>query len=661
MWKAAFVILHLSLLAVPTLHLTLPLSNPRSHVLGPLGSTDYPWTMFRANALRTGATAASAPATNSLMWSFVTSALLYSSPAVADGMVFISSDAGNVYAIDEYSGTQKWVFATNQYLRSSPAVSNGLVYVTTACPTASPGPFQCTTGSAYALDEQTGTLVWQRLINWPITSSTVVADGRMFYGSLTAGNGHVYARNAATGNGNWTAYLSDMVESSPSVDSGRVFVGQFDGAVVALDETTGAQIWRVVPVGADNVQTALAVGYGMVFASTTTGGLYALNENSGATIWRFSTAGANTTSVALNAGIVYFGTGGGTLYALNATTSALVWSRTLGGGISSSPGLALGSKMLLVGSNDHRMYALDMSTGTVLWRYLTGGNIASSPAVADGRTFFGSQDGKVYALGAIPPTLHASIAANMASLRSGTDSGLTVTVTNGTNLQPGVTLTFASTAGGSFTQALMVSQGVYRSNFTAPVVSSMVGTTIQVTATRAGYLNGVAQITITVNPYPALTVSVASRASTISPGADVVLMVKVTNSSLVISGATLAFSSSAGGGFSGVTDNGDGNYTAVFNAPAQSASPAIITVQASKPDFTTGQGQTTITVAGVPDLTTLKVAGTSFFLILAAVVLIFLIVLIAVVSRRKSPKQYSSQPVGFTYAFGHVSFPGRLI
>jgi outer membrane protein assembly factor BamB len=572
--------------------------------------------------------------------------------------VFIASWDGNLYAIDEYSGVQKWVFSSYQYISSSPAVFNGLVYITTACPTASSGPFTCRSGLAYALDEQTGSVVWQNVITSPITSSPVVADARVFYGSITLGNGQLFSRYAATGNGNWTAFLTDAVESSPSVHNGRVFVGQLDGAVVALNENSGAQLWRVVP--GDNVQTGLAVGYGMVFVATSTRGVIALNENTGATVWTFATGGSNTTSVALNGGTVYFGTGTGIVYALNATTSAQIWSRTLSGGVSSSPALALGSKSLFVGSNDHYLYGLNMTTGAVLWRYLTGSIVVSSPAVADGRVFIGSQDHNVYALGTIAPKLGAAISASTPSLKPGGLSVLTVRVTNGTTPVSAASLALTSSAGGSFTRASMTSPGVYVANFTAPTVIAPTNATITATASKSGFISGSASMNIIISPLPTLTVIVAPNQQSIGPGGSIVLAIRVMNGTWSVSGANITLSSSAGGGFSKPLDGGNGNYSATFNTPLQNSNPTII-VQASKTGFTAGQGQITVSVSGIPDLTSLKVVGVPLWIILAGLALLSILIIIGVTRRRKPEPRLKLQPAPPAYVLGRGVFLGRLI
>ena len=54
---------------------------------------------------------------------------IYSSPAVANGVVYISSDDHNLYALNATDGRQLWVYPTENWVESSPTVANGIVYV----------------------------------------------------------------------------------------------------------------------------------------------------------------------------------------------------------------------------------------------------------------------------------------------------------------------------------------------------------------------------------------------------------------------------------------------------------------------------------------------------------------------------------------------------
>ena len=52
-----------------------------------------------------------------------------SSPAVVNGVVYVGSTDGNLYAFQTSDGTKVWSFATGAKVSSSPAVFNGVVYV----------------------------------------------------------------------------------------------------------------------------------------------------------------------------------------------------------------------------------------------------------------------------------------------------------------------------------------------------------------------------------------------------------------------------------------------------------------------------------------------------------------------------------------------------
>ena len=614
--------------------------------VGPSGSTDYPWTMFHYDQTRDGVTPAAGPASAMLMWTYVTGNIVYPSPIVADGYVFIPSYDGTLYALDEYTGSLLWSFATSGNIIGTPAVFQGMVYVASK------------NGVVYAVNEQTGSMIWQ-IVNdnlTPVTSSPVIADGMLFYGTFeapAAGFSEMLAVNPQDGTIIWKYDVpSEYIEGSPSVSNGRVFIGvgvPNPANILALNETTGSLLWSYNTSNSTSISTAPVAAYGKVYVGLDSYRFFALDQNTGSLVWSFNTpGGSNATTPAVYNKVVYFGTGARNVYALNATTGAQIWSRTTGGAVTSSPALSLGSNTLFIGSNDRYLYALSMSTGAVLWRYLAGGQVSSSPAVANGRVFFGSKDHKVYALGATAPRLHESIVSNATTVESSQIVGLTVTVTNGTSPVPGASLTFTSSQGGTFSTVVDIGSGVYVANFTAPIVGSRVATTVQATASLTGYLSATNQTVITINPLPTLTVIVYPKPNAITPGGEVLLMVEVTNSSRMISGAILSFSSSAGGSFSLISDSGNGNYTAVFSTPLQSSVP-VVTVQAAKPGFTSGQGQTTVQVNGVPNLTTLKVEGIPVFLVVATSVVLFLLILGLVVRKKKSDYHNIPPQPSFTY------------
>jgi outer membrane protein assembly factor BamB len=54
---------------------------------------------------------------------------VWSSPAIAGGLVYVGSCDDSVYALNANTGAIVWSYATGNAIFSSPAVSNGVVYV----------------------------------------------------------------------------------------------------------------------------------------------------------------------------------------------------------------------------------------------------------------------------------------------------------------------------------------------------------------------------------------------------------------------------------------------------------------------------------------------------------------------------------------------------
>ena len=71
-----------------------------------------------------------------------------SSPAVVNGVVYIGSDDGNVYALNASTGAMLWSFTTGGRVESSPTVVNGVVYIGSD------------DDNVYALNASTGNKLW---------------------------------------------------------------------------------------------------------------------------------------------------------------------------------------------------------------------------------------------------------------------------------------------------------------------------------------------------------------------------------------------------------------------------------------------------------------------------------------------------------------------
>ena len=319
-------------------------------------------------------------------WSFTTGGGVQSSPAVANGSVYVGSNDGNVYSLDASTGAQQWSFATGGPVLSAPTevgaggAQGAVVYVGSD------------DGNVYDLLPFNGSVQeqWAFATQGSVTSSPVVVNGVVYVGS---GDGNVYALNGNAGTELWSFATGGNVRSSPAVAGGVVYVGSDSGNVYALSAATGAELWSFTT--GNGVTSSPAVANGVVYVGSNDGKVYALNSSTGAELWSFTTVAPVESSPAVANGVVYIGSVDRNIYALKASTGTELWSVITGSGIQSSPAVANG--VVYVGSNDGNVYAFDASTGAQLWSYTTGNSVVSSPAVANGVVYVGSLDQKVYA------------------------------------------------------------------------------------------------------------------------------------------------------------------------------------------------------------------------------------------------------------------------
>ncbi|HEV7217554.1 MAG TPA: PQQ-binding-like beta-propeller repeat protein, partial [Terriglobales bacterium] len=190
--------------------------------------------MFRGNLQHTGIYESAGPSQSSaLKWKFHTGGSIFSSLAIANGVVYVGSADHNLYAIN-LDGTLKWKFKTKSRVTSSPAVIAGIVY------------FGSWDGNFYAVDVVTGQLRWQFQTagerrftathlhgSQPVTesmpdpfdcylSSPAVWNESVYFGS---GDGNVYSLDAGTGKLKWKFKTGDVVHASPAISDGVLYIG----------------------------------------------------------------------------------------------------------------------------------------------------------------------------------------------------------------------------------------------------------------------------------------------------------------------------------------------------------------------------------------------------------------------------------------------------
>ena len=410
---------------------------------------------FHGNAARTGVYESAGPAQlKGVKWAFKTGGAIVSSPVIADGVVYITSMDGHLFAIDQETGKEKWDFKSRMPIASTPAVSGGTIY------------FVSSAGSLAAIDIATGKPKWvfatefekkfeaKNLHGYPSpaqtipdawdlwTSSPAVVNGKVYFGS---GDGNIYAVTADTGIELWKVQTKDVVHASPAVFNNTVYIGSWDSTLYALNAETGDEKWAF-QAGQDNTihnqvgfQSSPAVADGVVYVGCRDGHVYALDAANGRKKWDYNTnkSWVNGTP-AVRDGVVYVGTSDSSRFmALDAKNGRLRWNFPAKSYMFSSAALA--GDLAYVGDHNGKLYAVDVKTGKLAWefqveaskkdplkllnadgslnqeafapvfgdfedmyidmyRFMSIGAILSSPVVDKGVVFVGSMDGNLYAI-----------------------------------------------------------------------------------------------------------------------------------------------------------------------------------------------------------------------------------------------------------------------
>jgi outer membrane protein assembly factor BamB len=323
---------------------------------------------------------------------------------------------------------------------ASPTVNNGVIYIGS------------NTGQFYAINESTGRVLWHSLLGYTtgpcrmqlgITSTATVATDPIS-GTLTVyvggGNGYLYALNAATGAIVWKHLVVNTgtdgyIWGSPLVFNSGVYIGvssqcfnpPIRGGIKSFDQHTGAPLhtyWTTPSgtVGA-SVWTSAASDQNFVWLTVgdgDSGDSFAIVRLSTALTFQTKWTVPNTTGTDLDWGssptlfeatldsvptqMVGANQKNGIFYAFNAIQleNGPVWSlqvgvpgqlRTLGSCLA-APVWDFTNKRLFVGSNKTTIQSvdfagslrsLDPATGAILWETgLSAGPVMGSPTLSGG-------------------------------------------------------------------------------------------------------------------------------------------------------------------------------------------------------------------------------------------------------------------------------------
>ncbi|HWN22577.1 MAG TPA: carboxypeptidase regulatory-like domain-containing protein, partial [Gaiellaceae bacterium] len=366
--------------------------------LEPLGgAVEAEWAEYQNNEARTGLSAeelAAAALTES--WSVdLSGQISFASPVIADDRIHVAFDGGRLNALDLDDGETLWTFTTGAAFRSTPAVADGKVYVGGG-----------DSGRFHALDAATGEPLWSYETGDRLTyAAPAVVDGTVYFGTGwgTDNGGWVYALDATTGALRWKHFVGPQIYFAPAVGGGRVYAASYDAQrLAALDAATGEEIWSLGRSG-DSFAAMPAYDGEQLYVATNNfdtgaGSVLAIDAATGELLWEAEGHGdgAGNAPVVFGDLVIAGSSANNWVVAYDRATGERVWVHPVGAAVSNSQ---LAADGVLVGGSqqDHRVWALDAYSGDLLWEDTVSDNVLSAPALADGRLVVADRSGVVRA------------------------------------------------------------------------------------------------------------------------------------------------------------------------------------------------------------------------------------------------------------------------
>ena len=278
-------------------------------------------------------------------------------PLIAQGLVFVTTTTENNYgttvmALDENSGATVWSTAiSGTYYFANAAYDSGKVFVVNF------------DGLMMAFDAATGNLLWSVSLpgQYAFTSPPTATNGIVFTGGAGAG-GTAYAVDETNGAVLWTMPVQNGDHSSPAVTQGNVFVSYACPQSYAFNAATGQQLWNYSSCYEGGGGATPVVHAGQVYVRDDycdqTSGLV-LDASTGTV-----TGGFNSDRPPAFIGNLALYFQSGTLVGVDIPSGQQLWSFAGDGGLTSAPVIA--NETIYIGSNAGTLYGLNTS-GQQIW------------------------------------------------------------------------------------------------------------------------------------------------------------------------------------------------------------------------------------------------------------------------------------------------------
>jgi outer membrane protein assembly factor BamB len=314
------------------------------------------------------------------LWRYTEHPLLEFPPIYVGGKLYAVNNSGFAFALDANTGKVLWERRIGRLNASSPAYYKHRLYIVNLVP-----------GHIVKLDAKTGKILWKHSLPGRAESSPVVVDGVVYFGCE---DGDLYALHTSNGHVKWATALGGPVKSAPAYRGGVLYVGDYGGYMNAVIAKTGKLKWQSGSLGpgfgaSGQFYSTPAVAFGRVYAGNNDSRVYSFDISDGTLAWSYSTggyaySGPTVASTPHSPPTVYIGSFDGNIYALDAKDGSVRWSHSAGGQVVGSLS-AVGETVYVAEFSGKTTTGFDMRTGHRVFHYDKG---TYTPVISDGRRLY---------------------------------------------------------------------------------------------------------------------------------------------------------------------------------------------------------------------------------------------------------------------------------
>jgi len=333
----------------------------------------------------------------SLLWQFQPDEQPLQSPIIANGIAYfmtinenLNVPEGSVYALRTMDGRLLWKRTFNALNPASGSfdVQQGIILLSVE-------------NTLYAIRASDGSTVWTYGTGF-LPAEYMLLDTNDSRAYLNSQFGDIYALDIQTGRVVWRYAIHNQHFSLMQAVGGIVYATSQDGTLYAIQAATGRLLWHFTGSTGKNLAGALLTVLGNdIYLSTSDGTMNALRISDGKLLWQYKQNGTIWENPIASGTIVYLSSQRGVIDAIQVDTGKLLWHYKSAD--SESTLVSIDNEYIYVISRDGVVNVLKTNDGSFLWQYKEsstsqGSPTVNPPVISHGIVLMTFSNGKMYAL-----------------------------------------------------------------------------------------------------------------------------------------------------------------------------------------------------------------------------------------------------------------------